>query len=602
MIETDERGPTNREPGRAARRAASRWLVALARPVRGTLAIAIGAPLLAGAFLVCQAWLLSSVLHRAIAQGVPPSAVLPDICLIAGLMILRALLTASGEAAAGEAAESVKRDLRLRLGCAMLDRPATWTAARPSGALASALVEGVEALGGFFARYVPALASATILPLAFAVAVMPADLFAGMLLLATAPLIPVFMALVGWGAEAASRHHQHALLKLSGLFADRLRGLVTLRLFGQAEAEADRLRRTSEDLRRRTLSVLRIAFVSSAVLEFFAALGVAGIALYVGLTYLGFINLRHSPLTLELGLFCLFMAPEAYLPLRQFAAHYHDRAAAMASVAELTGLFGSLPLGGSKMSWPGPESDVPRPSRSRRGATSVRATALSVTTPDGHHPVIEDSCFAIAPGSHAALLGPSGSGKSTLLEVLAGLREHEGDLELDGLPSGEMPDRDRRSAVAVLCQRPHLFHDTIAGNIRLGRPGASARDVREAASLAGVMRFADALPLGLETMVGDGGVGLSGGEIHRVALARVFLRDPGLVLLDEPTAHLDPDTEAAVLDGILCFAADRTMILATHSPSVAARMDRTLRIAGGRVLAAPRRRAPGLDDHRKGAA
>src|SRR5690606_33449925 len=262
---------------------------------------------------------------------------------IAALILARAALAWLGERAGARAAGAVGQGGRLGLFDRRGAHGPQWSRARVSGGLASAIVDQVEALDGFFSRYLPSAVAAAVLPVAFAVVLLPLDIVAGLLLLVTAPLIPLFMALVGWGAEAASRRHLQAFARLSGFFADRLRGLSTLKLYGRAEAEARSVAAASDAVRRRTMAVLRIAFLSSAVLEFFAALGVAGMAVYFGLTYLGFLDVRGSPLTLHVGFFCLLMAPEAYAPLRQFAAHYHDRAAARAAVSQIAAAFDGLP-------------------------------------------------------------------------------------------------------------------------------------------------------------------------------------------------------------------------------------------------------------------
>ncbi|EWM51245.1 ABC transporter transmembrane region family protein [Bordetella holmesii 70147] len=242
-----------------------------------------------------QAWLLAHVLHEAIVVQAPRAELITPILSIALLILLRACLGWVGERAGASAAESIKRQVRQALFARLLANGPQWSRERASGELASAMLEQVEALDGFFAKYLPAMGAAAVLPVAFSVAVLPFDMVSGLLLLVTAPLIPLFMALVGWGAESASRRHLQAFGRLSGFFADRLRGLSTLKLFGRAQAEAQTVVEASEALRRRTLSVLRIAFLSSAVLEFFAALGVAGVAVYIGLTYLGYIDIRFTP-------------------------------------------------------------------------------------------------------------------------------------------------------------------------------------------------------------------------------------------------------------------------------------------------------------------
>jgi ATP-binding cassette subfamily C protein CydD len=312
------------------------------------------------------------------------------------------------------------------------------------------------------------------------------------------------------------------------------------------------------------------------VLEFFAALGVAGVALYVGLTYLDMINLRGSELGLQAGLFCLLMAPEVYLPLRTLAAHYHDRANAKAAVASIEAAFDGLPVAAAS---PMSSGEV----LMGRRALPVSVTDLTVETPE-RGTIFSGASFGIDTGETVALLGPSGIGKSTLIEVLARLRTHAGKVELGGVALEAIEEGALRRQVAVLGQRPRLFHGTIAGNIRLGRPHASDAEVRAAAQRACVLDFADRLPEGLDTPIGERGRGLSGGEAQRVALARIFLRDPGLILLDEPTAHLDTETEARVMRAILSFAWGRSLLVATHSMAVAEQMSRICVIDGNRRI------------------
>nr|WP_254593378.1 thiol reductant ABC exporter subunit CydD [Achromobacter aegrifaciens] len=562
--------------------------MALAKTARLPLMLAGAAPLVSGALLVVQAWLLASVLDAAIVRQAPRQELLGDILAIAGLMLVRACITWAGERAGADAAERIKRHVRLSLFRRLVQKGPYWSRGQASGELASAVVDQVEALDGFFAKYLPAMAAAAMLPVAFSVVLLPMDVIAGLVLLITAPLIPLFMALVGWGAQGASRRHLRAFARLSGFFADRLRGLSTLKLYGRAEAEAESVVAASDALRQRTMSVLRIAFLSSAVLEFFAALGVAGVAVYIGLTYLGFLDLRWSPLTLQAGLFCLLMAPEVYAPLRQFAAHYHDRAAALAAVSQISLLFDGLPQAGDAATdgAPGARKAAAGPGRvsASRGAGAALAIAgLNLDAPGRSQAVLADAGLTLAPGEHAALMGPSGIGKSSLIEAIARLRPFQGDIRIDGVPLPDWGEAALRQRVALIGQKPQLLTGSIADNIRLGRPEASDAEVQTAARRACVLEFAEALPQGLATQLGGRGHGLSGGQAQRVALARLFLRDPGLILLDEPTAHLDEGTQARVLDAILEFSAGRTLLLATHAPAVAARLGRTLQVVGGKV-------------------
>lgn len=571
--------------------AQGRWLNRRAAENRPLLVAVLGLPLLAGALLVAQALVLAALLHRAIVEGAGLAMLLPQVALLGTILVVRVGLGALGEAAAVRFGEAIKQRLRVGMVAGLLNRSPTWTASKSSGALSSTVLEQVEALDGYFVRYLPAMVQAAILPVAFAAIAFSVDWIVGLLFLISAPLIPVFMALAGWGAELASRAQASALNRLSGRFADRLRGLVTLKLFGQDEAETARVRLASEELRVRTMRVMRIAFLSSAVLEFFAALGVAGVALYVGLTFLDLVTVRSTELTLQAGMFCLLMAPEVYQPLRLLAAHYHDRAAAKAATAEIERELGSLPE-------PAPQAVAAEVADGVTGTATLELRGVALADPNGR-PVLEAVDFALEAGAHVAILGASGIGKSTLLEAVAGLRAFDGEVRIDGRALRDIAEPELRRRVAMLGQRPRLFAGSIADNIRLGRRDADHAAVRLAAQQARVADFADALPEGLATWLGEDGLGLSGGEIQRIALARIYLRDPGLVLLDEPTAHLDPATEALVLDGLAEFAAGRTLLVATHSHAVAARMNRVFRIAGGRLLPAPK---PVLVDRNMGAA
>ena len=552
-------------------------LSALRRHGGIALGIAVALPILSGLLLIGQVLLLSQVLGRAIEDGVPLDQLWPQIFGFASLLALRIVLAFAAEWAGSLAAEKIKRTVRDSLTTRLLAPRPDWRQDRSSGALASTVVDQVEALDGFFSRFLPATIQAALLPIVFAAAVMPFDWVVGLLFLFTAPMIPLFMALVGFGAQAASDAQANALSRLSEYFADRLGGLLTLKLFGRMEIEAGAMHEATDQLRRRTLRVLRIAFLSSAVLEFFAALGVAGVALYVGLSYLGMVDLPGTQLSLQSGLFCLLLAPEVYLPLRSLAAHYHDRAHAKGAVAEIVRQFGELPM-------PVAVIIPPAPVRLVSSAVPILATNFSIKTPDGCSILLTSSRLSIPAGQHIALVGRSGIGKSTLLNVLARLARTEGTIEFGNRRLDDIDERDLRRMLTFVSQKPHLFHGTIADNIRLADPGASDDAVRRAADLALVTAFSDGLPDGLATSIGEGGLGLSGGEAHRVGLARLYLTDPSIILLDEPTAHLDPETEATVLDRLQGFAQGRTMIIATHSMTVASRMDATVRFENGHLL------------------
>lgn len=540
------------------------------------LMLAIATPLVGGALLVWQAWTLAGIIGQAIEGGSPLSALSPAIGLVLALLLVRAALGALGDRAGTAAAEAIKAQVRSALFAQLLARSPREAEQAQSGAATSAIVDQVEALDAFFSRYMPAMIGAAVLPIAFGAVVLPLDWLAGLLFLVTAPLIPVFMALAGIGAQIATRRQARALSLLSGRFADRLRGMMTLKLFGRAQAETDGIVAASDELRRHNLRVLRIAFLSSAVLEFFAALGVAGVALYIGLTFIDYLHLRSTTMTLELGLFLLLMAPEIYNPLRLLAAHYHDRASAKAAIGEIEAQLGALPRTTATL------EDAPTlPSE---GALGVTIKALTLRTPDAARVILSDSTLTVPPGEHVAILGPSGIGKSTLLEAIARLRTYEGDIALGHRPLEDWDEAELRARVTMLGQKPRIFAGSMAHNIALARPDARIEEIRHAAKLAHVMEFADALPQGLDTPLGEGGLGLSGGQAQRIALARIYLRDAGLILLDEPTAHLDATLEQAVLDDLRRHAQGRTMIIATHSLAVAGQMDKAWRVDGERLL------------------
>jgi len=557
------------------------WLRHWARPARGAIIAAVACGLGNGILLIAQAFLLAAAIHLVVVMERGPR----DISwLLAGLLViilLRALLHWLGEKAGAKAAAIVKDQLRSRLFQAMLELGPDWIRRHRSGELATALIEQVEALDGFFARYLPAMALAVFVPLAMVLAILPRDAIVALLIFVTLPLIPFFMALVGMGAAASSRKQLQALARMGGHFVERLRGLTTLKLYGRAEAELEEIRRVTDEVGARTLSVLRIAFLSSAVLEFFASIAIASVALYLGLTYLGMLNIRSAPLSLEVGLFCLLLAPDIYMPLRNLAAHYHDRAAALAAAEELRGLLEEhLPEAHEK-------SDAARP-RGRPlpnpAAIGLELHEVSLDLDEGRRKILDRVSFKIAPGEWVALSGPSGSGKTTILELLLGFRQPDsGRLLWNGVPLEELDPKSYRSRLAYMSQRPHLFHGSLQDNIRLADPTADATRVEAAARAAGVMDFAEQLSLGLDTPLGEGGYGLSGGQAQRVALARVFLRDASLILLDEPTAHLDAETERRLLAALAKHAEGRTLIMATHSSAAIALAHRRLHLEAGRL-------------------
>jgi len=558
----------------ALRRRRLQWLGGLAAAARGKQRLAAFCICLSGALLIGQAaaiaWLIQAVLvdHRPLADATP---VLLGLLAVLGI---RTLLGSATQAAAGDVADAARLALRERVYQRLLGRGPLWLRQQRTGELGELMLAHADAIENYYSGYQPVRIEVVVVPLLIAIAVAWIDWVIALILLFTAPLVPFFMMLVGWGAEAAGRAQLGELARMSGHFADRIKGLGLLRLYGRGEAELDGVATAAEGVRERTLKVLRIAFLSSTVLEFFASVSVAMVALYLGLSYLGLMSLHAHVPTLGVGMFCLLLAPEFYAPLRRLAAHYHDRANALAAAAEVERLLGELPEA--------PVAEDASPATARvpelleQHAPPVVVRGVSLRPLGAHHDVVQQLSFQIEPGQRVALVGPSGSGKSTLLEALAGwLPPREGSIVL-------RPGLD----VGYAGQRPYLFHGTIADNLRLAAPGATDAHLRAVAEAAQVMRFAAALPQGLDTVIGERGFGLSGGEARRIGLARLLLRDPQLLLLDEPTAFLDPDTEADLLRTLAAFARGRSVVLATHSETAMRWADTRLTLtAGGARLA-----------------
>ena len=556
------------------RRQRLQWLNGLAASARSRQRLAALCICTSGALLIGQAaaiaWLIQEVLvvHRPLADTTP---VLLGLLLV---LALRALLGSATQAAAGDVADAARLTLRERVYRRLMGLGPLWLRQQRSGELGELMLAHADSVESYYAGYQPVRIEVVVVPLLILLAVAWVDWVVALILLFTAPLVPFFMMLVGWGAEAAGRAQLGELARMSGHFADRIKGLGLLRLYGRGEAELDGVAAAAEGVRERTMKVLRIAFLSSTVLEFFASVSVAMVALYLGLSYLGLMSLHAAVPTLGAGMFCLLLAPEFYAPLRRLAAHYHDRANALAAAAEVERLLGELPAQVDPAE--AAAAPVRAPELLEQHAPPVVVRDLVLRPLGASHDVVQQLSFQIEAGQRLALVGPSGSGKSTLLEALAGwLPAQSGSIVLrPGLEVG------------YAGQRPYLFHGSIADNLRSADPGVSDARLLAVAEAAQVMRFAAHLPDGLDTVIGERGFGLSGGEARRIGLARLLLRDPQLLLLDEPTAFLDPDTEAALLQTLAAFARDRAVVIATHSETAMRWADTRLTLtAQGRAQA-----------------
>lgn len=559
------------------------WLGKLVAFAKFHMIVAILLPLFGGVLLVFQSWILSNILNSAFVEHVSRDYLIYPISLFAFLVIIRATIVYAQELCAIKASETIKANIRKILYESLFTNGHMWTRSQVSGAIASSIVEQVELLDGYFRKYLPVSISAAIIPISFSILIFYFDKIIGSILFISVPLIPLFMALIGYGAERASSKYLDAFSWLSGFFADRLRGLMTLKLYGCEQQELDSVVKASNDLKDRTLSVLKIAFLSSAVLEFFSAMGVACIAVYVGLTFLNFINIGRDSIDLQLGLFFLLMAPEVYNPLRQMALYYHDRASAHAAVNKIEELFNGLPeLTGSM---PTSTKDYNRTNIESSVDSSILISARNLEIKDfnSNKNIVNKVSFDILRFDQIALTGVSGVGKTSLLESMVGLRPYNGQIKFEGHNLIHLDETILRKKTFLASQRPYIFQDSILENIKIAKPDACYSEILEAARLSLVSDFIENLPNGINTILGKGGVGISRGQIQRLSIARLFLRQPEFILLDEPTAHLDHDTEKRLLKNIFDFSQNRTLVLITHSPFIYKNMPIVWHLDDGKI-------------------
>ncbi|MEU6712338.1 thiol reductant ABC exporter subunit CydD [Nonomuraea sp. NPDC046802] len=550
------------------------------RSVRRHLAVTMAAAVLAGLLVLVQAELLAGVL-----SGRFTAVALAGL---AAVVFVRALLAWTQGVFAGRTATGVKSALRQRL----LERlrelgPGRLTEHR-SGELVTLAGRGLDRLDAYLTGYLPAIAVAAVVPVAVLVRLFAADLASAVIVLVTLPLIPIFGALVGMTTKVVTERQFLALSRLGGHFLDVVRGLPTLRAFGRARYQANVIRQVADAHRGATMRTLRVAFLSSLVLELCASLSLALVAVPIGLRLLG------GSLDLTTALLVLLLAPEAYLPLRAMGTRFHASmegvAAADAAFTVLDGATGDRARqdtrtaeGAGVVSAAG--SSAGSAGGSVSGAPEIRLENVTVRYPGRDVAALENVSLTIGPGERVALVGESGGGKSTLLHLILGFVEpSEGRVLVDGADLREMDLGSWRARLAFVAQRPHLFAASVADNIRLGAPGASPEEVRQAASAAHA-DFVAALPQGYDTVLGERGTNLSAGQRQRIALARAFCRpSASVLLLDEPTARLDGRSEAAVVSATADLAHDRTAVIVAHRPAMIDLADRIIRIHEGRVI------------------
>ena len=522
-----------------------------------------------GLLIITQAWIFAIIMTNVAIEGHDLAGVSNWLAALVPIFGLRAVLIWTAEQYAFSAAATVKSGLRSQLVSHIMKLGPIGLSSQPTGRIVSAVNDSLQAIDPYFSRYLPTISLVVVLPLAILAIVLPHDWLSAIVLLVTAPFIPVFMILIGAGAERMNQRQWRKLARMSGHLLDVIQGLTTLKVFNASRREAKRVAQMAEDYRRDTMTVLRLAFLSSLALEFFATVSIAIVAVLIGF------RLMWGEMTFFNGFFVLMLAPEFYLPLRNMGSAYHARMEAIGAaerVVEIMDMPAPMVQGGTR--------------RFANGyGIALRFEEVSVTFPDGRRG-LDNVSFEVASGERIALVGPSGAGKSTILNLLLGfIAPTSGRILINGIPLADLSLDDWRRYIAYLPQRPHMFEASVAQNIAmaLGREDLDLDAVREAAWRAEAEHVISSLPKGYHTPIGEHGAGLSGGEAQRIALARAFYRDAPLVLMDEATAHLDSANEHLIGKAIDELSRERTMLSIAHRLETVRTADRIIVLQDGRV-------------------
>jgi ATP-binding cassette, subfamily C, bacterial CydD len=567
-------------------REAKRWLAAQGRPGRRFFLAAGLADLAATAGTVILSWYVAALIVAGVTGTAAGHGLAADVLGVAAGGFLRAAAAFAADrlAAAGASrAEAGARDAVLA--ALVLGDPADEQVS--AGAAIAAVSEQLPRLGDHFHDYQRRAVTAGLAPAVILAVIFPASWVVGVLLALATPIVPVNMAVTGLGAEAVSRRQMHQVAQLSGQVLERLQAMSTLRALGAIGHQRRLVERAATELAHRTAAVLRIAFLASSALEWVSTFAIGLVAMYVGATLLGYIRAPLLPVHLgaQASVFALLLAPAYFAPLRRFAAAYHQRQEALAAAGILapltrraTAAEAAAATGHGTAAAAAPGSAGRTPAPGSRSAPGVEVQGVTVRFAGRERPALSDVSVFVPPGTVLGVAGPSGSGKSTLLKVAGGwLRPSEGRV----LTGGVLPAGGGRAL--LIGQHPYLFSGTLADNIALGRPSAARSRIGAAAEAAQLTGLLGRLPDGLDTVLGERGWSISGGEAQRVALARAFLSDARLVLVDEPTAHLDAATEAALIEPLARLLRGRTALVASHSDAVLGIAGRVIDLDGGRI-------------------
>ena len=533
----------------------TRWLKEQSILSRRWLMISRALGIISGLLIVGQAWLLARILHRMIMESIPATALVSPFIVLVLIFVLRAWVVWLRERVGFYAGQHIRYEIRRQVLDRLQQAGPAWIQGKPAGSWATLVLEQIDDMHDYYARYLPQMTLAASVPLLIVITIFPINWAAALILLGTAPLIPLFMALVGMGAAEANRRNFLALARLSGHFLDRLRGMETLRLFHRGEAETDNIRHASQDFRQRTMEVLRLAFLSSGVLEFFTSLSIALVAVYFGFSYLGELNFGHYGVgvTLMSGFLALILAPEFFQPLRDLGTFYHAKAQAIGAADSLK-TFMEKPLAqetrGEKI-------------LSDNELISLEARDAVIKSPEGK--VLAGPLnFTLPAGKRVVLVGQSGSGKSSLLNALTGFLPYDGSLLVNGVELRDLDVSRWHRLLSWVGQNPQLPAATLRENVLLAWPEASEAQLQLALDKAWVSEFISQLPQGINTPVGDQAGRLSVGQAQRIAVARALLVPCRLLLLDEPAASLDAHSEQRVMQALFNASSQQTTLMVTH--------------------------------------
>ena len=553
----------------------TRWLKQQSIISRRWLTLSRLLGVVSGVLIVAQAWLLASILNHMIIEHIPREALLLPFALLVLVFILRSWVVWLRERVGFHAGAQIRFAIRRRVLDRLQQAGPAWIQGKPAGSWATLILEQIDDMHDFYARYLPQMALAASVPLLIVITLFPINWAAALILLGTAPLIPLFMAMVGMGAADANRRNFKALARLSGHFLDRLRGMDTLRIFGRGEAETESIRCASQDFRSRTMEVLRLAFLSSGVLEFFASLSIALVAVYFGFSYLGELNFGHygTGVTLFSGFLALVLAPEFFQPLRDLGTFYHAKAQAVGAADSLK-TFMEAPLAHPQ------RGDI---TLNAGEPVTLTAENLIVKSPEGAV-LAGPLTFTLSSQQRVVVVGRSGSGKSSLINALLGFLPYEGSLRVNGIELSALEPDSWRNAISWVGQNPQLPAATLRENVLLSRPDASEAALHAALDKAWVSEFLPLLPEGLETQPGDQAVRLSVGQAQRVAVARALLSSCQLLLLDEPSASLDAHSEQRVMQALTSASRQQTTLMVTHQLENLAEWDAVWVMQEGRIV------------------